>query len=411
MYCIRGTSGHMASKPQPAFLSVDFFCGAGGTTRGLLDAGGYVICGIDNDPSCQATYLANNKNKTGDGQGPQYLNHDMFPATNLHSGGQQHLIMAHLLEVIPKYRFAYPDIPLIFAICAPCQSFTKFVQNTLTTERASTRKREMSLLDQAMPFVRRFNPDFILSENVANVQSGKNLEIWQAFSSSLRDASYIVGDSVVCASHFGIPQRRKRSILLAQKTSIESNSDPLRVPNLNPWTRSKTVRDAIGHFPPIKAGESNSSIPNHVCRNLSPINKLRLRALRPGQSNFALSNSNYGDLSLPCHKRLESTGQRGFGDVYTRIDPDRLAPTITTRFISVSNGRFGHYDDNQIRGLSLREGAALQGFSDKYTFKGPSTDRIARMIGNAVPPKIARFYAIWLLNRWRKERMQADSIP
>lgn len=395
-------SPSVAMKSQLDFLAVDFYCGAGGTTRGLIDAGGYVICGIDNDESCQETYLANNKNTTGDGQGPEFLKKDMFPATRSHSSGQQHLIMAHLLEIIPKYRFAYPGIPLIFAICAPCQSFTKFVQNTLTTERASTRKREKSLLDQAMPFVYQFKPDFILSENVANVQSGKNLEIWQAFISQLCDSGYIVGDSVVCASRFGIPQRRKRSILLAQKAKAKSSFDYLHVPKENPWIQPKKVRDAIGHFPPIQAGESDSNVPNHACRNLSPINRLRLQALRPGQSNFALRNSDHGDLSLPCHKRLQSSGQRGFGDVYTRINPDGLGPTITTRFISVSNGRFGHYDDNQIRGLSLREGAALQGFSDKYVFKGNSSDRIARMIGNAVPPKIVRFYIRWLLKRWRK---------
>ena len=86
--------------------------------------------------------------------------------------------------------------------------------------------------------------------------------------------------------------------------------------------------------------------------------------------------------------------------MYTRIHPDRPAPTLTTRFHSVSNGRFGHYDDDQVRGLSLREGAALQSFRDDYEFYGDSMDAIARMIGNAVPPKLSAYMATLLLGFW-----------
>ena len=83
------------------------------------------------------------------------------------------------------------------------------------------------------------------------------------------------------------------------------------------------------------------------------------------------------------------------------MHPDRAAPTLTTRFHSISNGRFGHYDEEQVRGLSLREGAALQSFNDKYKFHGESMDTIARMIGNAVPPKLSAYMAKWLMGQWR----------
>lgn len=73
------------SKPKtvstPRFLTVDFFCGAGGTTRGLIDAGGYVIAGIDKDDRCRSTYVSNNKNKTLDRHKPRFLSHDVFPKT------------------------------------------------------------------------------------------------------------------------------------------------------------------------------------------------------------------------------------------------------------------------------------------------------------------------------------------
>ena len=385
---------------EPRFLAVDFYSGAGGTTRGLLDAGGYVICGIDSDVSCQKTYTINNKNKTGDGIGPVFLNLNMLPKT-VSSQGQQDVVMDYLSEAIPRCRSEHPQLPLMFAICAPCQSFTRFVQSSLTRQRVAVRKQEMSLLEQTIPFICQFKPDFILSENVANVRSEKNLAVWQTFIDNLSSAGYAVSDDIVCASNFGVPQRRKRSILLALALE-HRNLGGFSVPQRNPWILKKTVREAIGHFPPLQAGETHPHIPNHTCRDLSNKNKIRLLSLKPGQSNFSLNKSIYGDLSLACHQRLESIGKRGFGDVYTRINPDTVAPTITTRFISVSNGRFGHYDDGQLRALSLREGAALQGFPDRYTFTASSSDRIARMIGNAVPPKLAKFYAQWLLKTWKK---------
>ena len=158
--------------------------------------------------------------------------------------------------------------------------------------------------------------------------------------------------------------------------------------------------DAIGHLPPLQAGERFPNVPDHVCRNLTEINRLRLMSVQPGEPNFGFAESPYGDLSLPCHRRLAEKGRKGFGDVYTRMHPDRPAPTLTTRFHSISNGRFGHFDPGQVRGLSLREGATLQSFRTDYQFYGESMDSIARMIGNAVPPKLSAYMAKWLLGLW-----------
>ena len=116
----------------PDFLAVDFYCGAGGTTRGLLDAGGYVIAGIDKDAGCQKTYLHNNGNDTLDGDEPAFLPLDMFPFSVGYPQGQQQEVEDRLDDLISTYRAEAPDVPLLFAICAPCQSFTKFVQRRLT---------------------------------------------------------------------------------------------------------------------------------------------------------------------------------------------------------------------------------------------------------------------------------------
>ena len=386
----------------PRFLAVDFYCGAGGTTRGLLDAGGYVICGIDNDPNCHATYESNNQNAQLDGVGPMFVKHDMFEVANAHLAGQQRPIFDHLGKLIRHYQSQAPDAPLLFAICAPCQSFTKFKQTAMTPARRLARDRDESLLSQAIPFIKEFQPELILSENVVQIRRGRSAHVWQEFKEEIAALGYQVGDGDVCASKFGVPQFRRRSVLLGVHIKDEAKRGmALPIPSSDARSPQISARDAIDHFPPLEAGEAHETLANHVCRNLSPMNKRRLCALKPGEPNFKLEQMRSGeDLSLACHKRLEGTGKRGFGDVYTRMRPDRPSPTITTRFISASNGRFGHYDPDQIRALSIREGAALQSFPDSYEFMGGSTERDAKMVGNAVPPRLAAYLAGWLVDRW-----------
>lgn len=378
---------------------MDFYCGAGGTTRGLLDAGGYVIAGIDKDESCRDTYCRNNRNETLDGREPEFLPMDMFPASSEFPEGQQELIQNKLDDLIPRARYmAAGGTPLLFTICAPCQSFTKFVQRNMTDKRADERDRDLDLLSQAIPFIERHKPEMILSENVASIERGKYSHIWKGFQSQLRGMGYHVGSGVVHAHRFGIAQRRRRSIILAVKAMSDSVFN-IPIPSQDGESTVLTVSEVIGSLPPLNAGEKCDSVPNHECRNLTEINRRRLASVAPGEPNFDFPE----ELALPCHRRLEDKGRRGFGDVYTRIRPDRPAPTITTRFHSVSNGRFGHYDENQTRGLSLREGALLQSFPPNYEFYTTGMDAAARMIGNAVPPKLAERMARNLGKLWAKE--------
>ncbi len=389
------------SEQQPSFLAVDFYCGAGGTTRGLLDSGGYVIAGIDNDESCSETYRLNNRNTTLDGAEPAYLAFDMFPALPDYPQGQQHEVWNELNDLIPRYRAMAPDIPLIFAICAPCQSFTRFVQRSMTDSRSMGRERDRSLLEQTVRFIHEFQPEMVISENVASLRNGQYRFIWNEFKEQLGDFGYAVGENGVCASRFGVPQYRRRSVLLAFKSKWASEFTlNLPVPHHDPDAPQVSASGAIGHLPVLQAGTTYEEIPNHTCRNLTEINRHRLQSVKPGEPNFGFVDTPFGDLSLPCHRRLADKGKRGFGDVYTRMHPDRPSPTITTRFHSVSNGRFGHYDERQVRGMSLREGAALQSFPDDYEFYGVGMDSIARMIGNAVPPKLSEYMARWLLGLW-----------
>jgi DNA (cytosine-5)-methyltransferase 1 len=150
-----------------------------------------------------------------------------------------------------------------------------------------------------------------------------------------------------------------------------------------------------------RVGHSTScAVANHRTRALSELNFKRLSSAKPGESNAYMTTTMHGDLSLQCHQDVNRRlNTRCFSDVYTRMYPDRPSPTITTRCHSISNGRFGHYDVKQVRALSLREAAILQSFPDDYVFyPDDEVEPVARMIGNAVPPKLAGFFADYLAN-------------
>lgn len=406
------------SSKKPAFIAIDFFCGAGGTTRGLLDAGGYVLAGIDKDDRCKDTYCKNNRNNTVDSKQVRFLRRDIFPASSKHPSGEQDQLFDELNDLLTDFKAKVTGVPVLFAICAPCQPFTRLSKKELSDKRKAGRKRDRNLLLEAAKFVAAFEPDLVLSENVAGIDDDKYGGVWSEFRATLESLGYVTGTKVVCTSRFGIPQFRKRSILLAarrEKVLEERLADlmgsEILVPESDPDSVMVTVRQAIEHLPPVAAGETHPVIPNHRTRSLSELNLMRLSSAKAGESNAYMANTKHGDLSLECHRRVNAKmSQRCFSDVYTRMAPDRPSPTITTKCHSISNGRYGHFDETQLRGISLREAAILQSFPEQYVFY-PShmIEPVARMIGNAVPPKLAAFYAGYLARSIRPvQRGQVD---
>lgn len=415
-----------APLPAPRFIAVDFFCGAGGTTRGLIDAGGYVIAGIDKDARCATTYSDNNINCAIDGAASRFLHYDIFPKNRLYKAGQQEELLAELQSLIPRYRAQAPRAPLLFAICAPCQPFTSLSKKQMSDERTAGRRRDKNLLREATTFVEHFKPEIVLSENVQGIGDPRYGGVWESFRKRLEKLGYVTGTKVVCTSRFGIPQFRKRSILLAVRKDValperyaDLLGDSLLVPENDPDSVMISVRQAIGHLPPLRAGEQHPRIPNHRARHLQDINVRRLSGARPGESNAYMKDLPGGDLTLDCHRKVNARlGDQCFGDVYTRMHPDRPSPTITTKCHSISNGRFGHYDVKQVRAITPREAAILQSFPEDYVFyPTDQLEPVARMIGNAVPPRLAAFYSGYLArsvrikNFVRGSRRQASRLP
>lgn len=329
-------------------IAIDFFCGAGGLTRGLLDAGIKVVAGIDADENCRISYERNNS-----------------PAKFIHKDIRD-VTRKDLLALIG--RTSLKDV--VFAGCSPCQPFSQ-------QRKGNGRTLDATLLTSFGELVRRVRPGHVLIENVPGIARVRGYSTFRRFLKTLDDMRYRYAYDVIDAKDFGVPQTRRRLVLIAakgDKTSMpKSRKDKAKF-------AYKTVREAISHFPPIEAGETHSEVYNHAAASIAEINLNRLRCT-PKDGGDRRSWPDH--LRLKCH----SKDYDGHTDVYGRMQWDAPAPTLTGRCHSISNGRYGHPEED--RAISLREAAAIQTFPDNYIFHG-SNKHIALQIGNAVPVNLAQ---------------------
>ena len=372
-------------------VAVDFFCGAGGMTNGLIAAGITVLGGADNEPLCEKTYV---QNRNKDGSAPAYICKDVFPMTQEYPEGQQHEIASRIRELLSAHKRTHGirSVDLVFAICAPCQPFTRITKIEMSDRRQFKRQNDRNLLLTTIGLIREFRPAALICENVEGISHGSE-SVLDVFKRKLARVGYGFDAKIVNAANFGVPQNRKRTIGLGFDRAVVSAN--FEVLDANPaLKRFVTVREAIGHLPSLAAGEVCPSLPNHSARNLSELNLKRISCAPPGESNRYLHDTPYGDLSLDCHHRLKrKSGAATFSDTYTRMSGDALAPTITTKCMSITNGRFGHFDVSQNRAITPREAALLQTFPLRYIFHPRANiDFAATLIGNAVPPKLAKFF-------------------
>lgn len=325
-------------------------------TRGLLDAGIEVVAGFDSDDRCEHTYEHNN------------------PETRFVRADIRDVELSDLL-VRGRLR-RYDNV--LFSGCAPCQPFSSHL-------RGGKRRHDATLLGEFGRLVEAALPGYVLIENVPGIAKVPGFSTFRRFLRMLELNGYMYAYGRLDAKSYGVPQNRRRLVLLASRKSGASLSKPKYGTSLRPF---RTVRQAIAHFPSIRAGEFDPDIPNHVAASITELNIERLQH----------TPQDGGDRrSWPRRLRLEChTGNyRGHTDVYGRMSWDQPAPALTGRCHSISNGRYGHPE--QDRAISLREAAAIQSFPDGYEFFG-SNKHIAQQIGNAVPVRLAEYLGKHLLH-------------
>ncbi len=332
----------MREKKKIELKAIDFFSSGGGMSCGMKEAGIRVLAGIDIDPKVKDTYEKN--------IGAKFILKDICELKESELS---------VLTGIEKN-----DDNLIMIGCSPCQYWS-----IIRTNKEKSLKSK-DLLREFHRFVKYYNPGFVVVENVPGLEKKAKESGLNEFVNDLKKRGYTVNYRIYDLNEYGVPQTRKRFSLIASrvvKNKIEPEKSEVR----------PTVRDAIGDpekFPPVEAGFRDYDKRRfHSCAKLNGENLEAIKKTKPG--------------GRPAKKRKKFKG-KGFSDNYGRMEWDKPAPTITTKFISFSNGRFGHPEQN--RALSVREGAALQTFPDTFEFVTNSIIVAARIIGDAVPPEFAK---------------------
>jgi len=286
-------------------------------------------------------------------------------------------------DILKEAGFEKGDLPLVVG-CPPCQSFSSLRKTTLG-KRKDDRK---GLLKRYADLVAEMLPKAAVLENVSGLSYANRWHL-DRFVSTLKRAGYMVAWDVVDASDYGVPQRRRRVVAIASR--VRKPALPARThrnpkePGAGP--RWRTVKDAIAGLPPLQAGEASPGDPLHFAPDHGERTLRLIRSIpRDGGSRRDLPP----ELWLPCHAALEKRGEYGAGSSYGRMKWDEPSPTVTTRFLSPSCGRFVH--PSQDRAISIREAARLQTVPDSYGFEGNRT-QISAWIGNGMPVDLAEAVA------------------
>lgn len=361
---------HMNELPRV----VDLFCGCGGLSAGLRWAGFRILAGVDVEPNYICTYAHNFGRDTA-------LTLDLAKTDPLDFARKLGL-QAGQLELL--------------AGGPPCQGFSKNVPRKQRFLDSSNNSLVKTFLDYA----EALRPRFVLMENVAEMKNGFDQAYSVEVVARLQAAGYAVTHAVLNAADYGVPQRRRRAFFLAS-LSPQPVRFPMPTHAATPpggeWFALEShvkVWEAIGDLPPVThdggsvrmayASDPQSvfqrmmrngspEVANQKPRRLQPTQHERLSSLAPGE----------GLKELPDHLRPRS----GYSGAYGRLTEDMVAPTITRWVFHPGSGRWGHPRD--IRVLTIREAARIQGFPDDFEFVGSYNDQ-AGQVGNAVPPLLAR---------------------
>ncbi|MGS2741054.1 DNA cytosine methyltransferase [Sinomicrobium sp. M5D2P17] len=333
---------------QLKISGVDLFCGVGGLTHGLIKSGIKIRAGIDFDESCKYAYEANNRAK--------FIGKDISKVKR---------------QDIEKY-WKKEEIKVLVG-CAPCQPFS--THSNKVNDESKEKGDKWNLLNEFLRLVEETSPSIISMENVPNLS---NKSIFKNFVDCLKEFGYNIFYKNVYCPDYGIPQKRRRLVLLGSMFGEIS-----LIPPTHSFENYITVKSAIGKLEKVSAGEKSKRDRLHFTTKLTDINIKRIKASIPNGT----WEDWHDDLKLECHKKATGKTYRA---VYGRMSWNEPSPTITTQFYNYGTGRFGHPE--QDRALTIREASILQTFPTDYKFVKEDSEvtltKIGTHIGNAVPVKL-----------------------
>lgn len=344
-------------------VAIDLFAGCGGLSRGLHLAGFEVRAAVEIDETALASYEAN------------------FPGTKS---------FKDILEVTPEdLRAACAGEPLaLLAGCAPCQGFC-----SLTAKNEKEDPRNVLLLRMA-EIIAALKPTAVMMENVPGLVK-RGAKIFEQFIATLERLGYPARNAwhVVQMADYGVPQSRRRLVMLVGKGFEIPFPEPTHAKRVEPGSKLKpwrNLRDAIGERPmPVTLKEAlvNGGPRKHdwhVVRNLQPQVAARLAAAIPGKTWLQVDEA----IRPKCHRG----DYDGFTNVYQRMSWEQTPVTMTGGCTTPCKGRFGHPDPRRTT-ISVKEAALIQTFPEDFVFATDHMEAVCEMIGNAVPPEFARIAA------------------
>lgn len=278
----------------------------------------------------------------------------------------------------------------------PCQGFSP-----LGRDRDDGSRAEMNeLWQQYLRAVRQIRPKAFVIENVPEFQrSAQFVRLLELMNTDPELSSYSYGFGVLNAADYGVPQRRRRGIFVA----VRAGSD-LKPGHTLPWpplpshgpdspnaVPYETVWQHIGDLAPMPDAidiglDEHQRQDLHFRRQPRPKSVERYKAIPVGGNRFDLARNRW-DITPDCWRNKPT----GTTDVMGRLWSDRPSVTIRTEFFKPEKGRYLHPTEN--RPITHREAARLQSFPDSFEFDGSKIE-VARQIGNAVPPLLAKAIAL-----------------
>jgi DNA (cytosine-5)-methyltransferase 1 len=345
---VRGrTYDRAVTRQPPPYLLMDLFAGCGGMTRGFIDTGRFrPVFAVEADADAAFTYGEN--------------------------FGHEHVEPTRIEDID-----SFPSVDVVVG-GPPCQGFSTLNRHLVGFDRRGLWRWYVRALQQA-------DAAAFVMENVPQLLDSNE---YRQFKQHAARLGYSVEERVLNAADFGVPQQRRRAIVIGTKAGSTAwpqatHSDPERsAVGTRPW---RTFYDAV-HDLPLQPDGRNW----HVGRNPRPETIRRYQAVpQDGGNRFQmqenLDRAGLGQLVLPCFRRKPT----GTTDVFGRLWWARPAVTIRTEFHKPEKGRYLHPTED--RPITLREGARCMSFPDDFVFPvTQSMTSVARQIGNAVPPLLAR---------------------